>query len=351
MNTEKKPIDREAYYEDEISLYDLFRVLVKRKKLIAIVAAVVLIGCLIYVFAAQRVYRVQAILLPPAQGDVYLTNIDIAKDTEFKPEEIYKLYTQEIMSNDRWTSFTRQEKKFFPDPDSEVATENQLKLGKDKDFPGEHTLLTYDTSDQGNAATIFQAYLQFAQQNLVHTLTQQLSRYIQHNTKALEKEIQFERDAAKQKRMDKIVRLKSDLAIARKLGIVEDLYFSLGGKPTGNKSGVFNIFANNTRIPSYLRGTKAISAELTSLENRTSDDAYIPSLRQKQNELRKLKQVRFTPDAFHAYRLNGGIDKPLHPVKPQKILIMVLGGVLGLFLGIFAAFFAEFIAKAREQGV
>ena len=39
----------------------------------------------------------------------------------------------------------------------------------------------------------------------------------------------------------------------------------------------------------------------------------------------------------------------LKPVGVSKPLIVVLGVVLGLMLGVFAAFFAEFLARAREQ--
>jgi chain length determinant protein (polysaccharide antigen chain regulator) len=209
--------------------------------------------------------------------------------------------------------------------------------------------LQYDTPNKDTAVAIVQQYLHFAEQGLIDVLTQQITQYISHSTKALELEIQFEREAAKQARMDKIAQLESDLAIAKKLGIVDNLYFNLAGKLTGNKSGVFNIFTNNTSTPTYLRGTKVITAELESLKNRESDDPYIPSLRQKQDQLLKLSKVQFTPGAFHSYQLDGEITKPKHPMKPKKTLVLVLGVVLGLFLGIFAAFIAEFIAKAREQ--
>ena len=208
--------------------------------------------------------------------------------------------------------------------------------------------MKYDTPHKDTAVAIVQHYLHFAEQGLITVLTQQITQYINHNTKALELEIQFERDAAKQARLDKIVQLESDLAIAKKLGIVDNLYFSLAGK-TGNKASVLNIFTNSTATPTYLKGTKVIMAELDSLKKRTSDDPYIPSLRQKQDQLVKLKQMEFTPAAFHPYRLDGEITTPMSPLKPKKTLVLVLGAVLGLFLGIFAAFIAEFISKAREQ--
>lgn len=92
-----------------------------------------------------------------------------------------------------------------------------------------------------------------------------------------------------------------------------------------------------------------ITAELDALKKRESDDAYIPSLRQKQSQLLKLKQIHFTPDAFHPYRLDGEVSLLDSPIKPKKKLILMLGVILGLFLGVFSAFIAEFIDNAREQ--
>jgi len=349
QNNSNNSLREVNYNDDEISLYDLYRVLAKRKKLIAIILALVLVICGIYLLVAPKIYQVTAVLLPPTSGDVYLTNIDIANVTDFKPDQVFKLYTQELTSNERWYDFTKKDKKLFSDASRASLIKNPFVMDKDKNLPNDHILLKYDTPHKDAAVEIVQHYLHFAEQGLITVLTQQITQYINHNTKALELEIQFERDKAKQARMDKIVQLESDLAIAKKLGIVDNLYFNLAGKLTGNKSGVFNIFTNNPSTPTYLRGTKVLTAELESLKHRESDDAYIPSLRQKQDQLLKLMKVQFTPALFHPYRLDGEITTPKSPLKPKKTLVLVLGVVLGLFLGIFAAFIAEFVSKAREQ--
>jgi chain length determinant protein (polysaccharide antigen chain regulator) len=339
----------EYYREDEISLYDLYHVLVKRKNLIAIVLAAVLIVCGIYLLITPRIYQISAILLPPSPSDLYLTNIDVSKENKRKPADIFKLFGQEIISSEKWHDFTKAEKKLFPDASVNDLLDNPFKLAKDKDFPGEHTLVNFETTDRARSAEIVQHYLKFVEQRFTDSLIQQVSQDIKHQTKALELDIQFERQSARQQRMDKIAQLEADLAIAKKLNITENLFFNLAGKASDNKTGVFNVFTGNTTVPTYLRGSKVIAAELDSLRQRESDDPYIPTLRQKQDELVKLGKVRFTPDSFHPYRLDGEINKPRSPSKPRKKLVLLLGAVLGLFLGIFAAFVAEFVSKARAQ--
>ena len=337
------------YSEDEISLYDLYRVLCKRKTLIALVFAVVIVLCVIYLLIAPKVYQVTATLLPPAQSELYLTNIEVSAELNYKPENIFNLYSQEVVSNENWNKFIHEKKNLFPKLGRNEQMQNPLKLDNNKDFPGEHATIKFATTERDKAAEIVQQYLLFAKQNLIKVLTQQITSYMSHNTKALATEIQFERETARQSRMDKMARLQSDLAIAKKLGIEENLFFNLAGKASDNKTGVFNVFTGNTSIPTYLRGVKVLSAELDSLKNRQSDDPYIPSLRKKQDQLLRLQKVQLTPDVFEPFRLNGEIDKPQHPVKPKKVLVLVLGGVLGLFLGVFSAFIAEFLSKAREQ--
>ena len=350
MSTEQNNLVRDvSYSEDEISLYDLYRVLSKRIKLIISVIVATLVICGIYLLVTPKTYQVTAILLPPANSDLYLTNINVSDDMKFKSDHIFKMYTQEIVSNENWNQFVRKEIKLFSSIASNDHLGNPFKLDKDKNFPGEHAAVQFETTDQSGSAEIVRKYLLFAKQKLIDVLTQQITSYLSHKTRALALEIQFERQAAKQARLDDIAQLENDLAIAKKLGIEENLFFNLAGKASDNKTGVFNVFTGNTSIPTYLRGSKVLSAELDSLKHRESDDAYIPSLRKKQDELQRLQSVKFTPETFQPYRLNGDIDKPKSPIRPKKLLVLVLGGVLGIFLGIFAAFIAEFLSRVREQ--
>lgn len=257
MSIEQNNLLREAHYsDDEISLYDLYRVLVKRKNLIAIVVASVFAVCIIYLVSVQRIYQISAVLLPPTgSGNLYLTNLEIKDEADFKPEQAFKLYTQELTSNDRWSEYTKQEKKLFPRITKDEQFRNPFKVDKDKDIPYEHVVFKYETPHKDTAVEIAQGYLRFAERGLVDTLSQQIKQDIEHNIKALELEIQLDRDAAKQERLDKIVQLQNDLAIAKQLGIVDNAYFNLAGKGAGNMTGVFNIFTNNTTTPTYLRGT------------------------------------------------------------------------------------------------
>lgn len=59
-------------HEVEISLVDIVKVLLRRKKLILVVTAVSVCFSLFYAFSQQRVYQVETILLPPSFDNIML---------------------------------------------------------------------------------------------------------------------------------------------------------------------------------------------------------------------------------------------------------------------------------------
>ena len=109
------------------------------------------------------------------------------------------------------------------------------------------------------------------------------------------------------------------------------------------------VVASNLDIPRYMRGTKVLAAELEALKNRGSDDAFIQGLRAWQQEVERLKLIEYQPDQFQPYVLDGEINDPGFPSKPNFVLVLALSIALGIFLGVFAAFFLEFIKKAGQS--
>ncbi|NLG95146.1 MAG: hypothetical protein GX487_07290, partial [Acetomicrobium flavidum] len=101
--------EREPYYEDEIDLYQLIQVLLKRKKLIASVFLVVVIVTIAASYIMKPVYRVSAVVAPcqiyeqePVRDALIWREKDI--DT---PENIERLISQnpfhyEILTQLSW---------------------------------------------------------------------------------------------------------------------------------------------------------------------------------------------------------------------------------------------------------
>ena len=94
----------------------------------------------------------------------------------------------------------------------------------------------------------------------------------------IENTIAVLRKNEKDKRLDTIERLKEALNIAKALGIQDPVpAISLSSSTSSMLQA--EIKASNNEPPLYLRGEKALRAEITELESRTSDDPFIVELR------------------------------------------------------------------------
>ncbi|MCY1457908.1 hypothetical protein D9M71_752420 [compost metagenome] len=82
----------------------------------------------------------------------------------------------------------------------------------------------------------------------------------------------------------------------------------------------------------YMRGTKALKAEIENLESRKSDDPFIYNLRDMQTMLDFYKGLEVKAASVSVYRIDGGIDQPQTPVKPMKALLIILGLMIGLIV-------------------
>jgi len=87
-----------GYYppEDEINLADLWRVLVKRKKILLGVTAVVTLCALLYALLAPPVYRAEVIFLPPTVGDIQALNV--ANVQSIETGAVYRKFERNLSS-------------------------------------------------------------------------------------------------------------------------------------------------------------------------------------------------------------------------------------------------------------
>ena len=100
---------------------------------------------------------------------------------------------------------------------------------------------------------------------------------------------------------------------------------------------------------SYLRGTKTLSAQLESLQNRKSDDPFISDLRELQEKLDSISVTTINPEHIQVSKIDQPAIVPGKPIKPKKGLVIALAGGCGFFLGIFTAFFLNFVQKVRKE--
>jgi len=98
-----------------------------------------------------------------------------------------------------------------------------------------------------------------------------------------------------------------------------------------------------------MRGSKALEAEIRNLQDRQSDDPFIANLRVQQSSLSFYNDLSIDPALVAVYRQDGVVELPDQPVRPKKLLIVLLGLVLGLILGGIVALIHYLYAQATHH--
>jgi len=327
-------------FQDEVSLLDLYFVLVKRKMIILFTVALCVIASVLYVLFVTKEYHVSAKILMPSQDDLILSS---QAYENLAPEKIFTEYKILLLKDETWSNFVDEHKNLFQlQDDKKNVLQNPIEFGTDKSFIGEHVLVSYKSNDKDNINPVIEQYFDFVKRDYVDHLISSLNRKVIRSIEALKTDIVLARSFDAVKRKDAIILLASDLAIAKKLKIVESKQFSLNGRSK------LTVVAGKMNVPRYMRGTKILAAELDSLQNRASVDSYVPGLREKQQQLAKLQTIKFDAEHFSPFLHDGAIAKAVK-IKPKSRLILTLGLVLGIFLGLFMAFIVEFVQKTQKS--
>lgn len=106
-----------------------------------------------------------------------------------------------------------------------------------------------------------------------------------------------------------------------------------------------NLITSYSNDNTYLRGARAIRAEIERLRSRDSDDPYIEELPDLLKQEALLSSIDLNPESLAVAAIDRSALVPEDPIKPKKALILALGIVLGGMLGVFAA-----LARAMFRG-
>ena len=336
-----------AYYpaEDEISLADLWGVLVKRRKVLLAVTAVATVGAVLYALLATPVYRAEVVFLPPAANDiqalkVQVQNIEDIDIDSISVESVYTLFEQNLNSHpprriifDKMNLLEQFVSGKDQDPNHDVifGEFNQtLSITSPKIKTGETSIQTITlamewedpvliaeiinrVAEEVERATKSEVLLDI--QTRVNTRVTKLNQEIQRLRNSTIKRRQDEierleiaaalerktisdktsslRSKALGERLDRIASLKEASGIAHSLEIKDPIGYKLKkiSDATATKSQILTGISDNAP-QLYQRGYEALDAEIISLSNRTVDDPFIPELRGLQEKLKLLERNR-----------------------------------------------------------
>ncbi|WP_339488038.1 LPS O-antigen chain length determinant protein WzzB [Pseudomonas sp. EL_65y_Pfl2_R95] len=339
---------------DEIDLVELVKQLWFQKWII--VGCTILITALAaaYAFLSTPTYEASAGVMPPRLSDISGYNLgrSEAKLKEFTVEDVYDVFKRNLLSG----SLKRQ---FFDEIYLPSLPSEQSGAGKDTLWARFNSGLTIKAPDEKNNPDYYviavvgknpnvvaqwtNRYVKMAAAKSAEVMKGNLLTEIATKAQSLSRQVDALRLTAEKRRTDRIARLQEALIVADSVG-----YQSPQVTPGKTSSdGDFAEFMDGNLM--YMRGAKAVKAELAVLEKRTNDDPFIVDLRSIENEMDFLQKIDVRPDNVAVYTLDSPAQVPDTPIKPKKALILVIGLVFGGMLGVFAALVCIMFTKRRVQ--
>lgn len=358
------------YHDDEIDLFELAAQLWDGRWLIVLTTAVAFALALVYLQFAQPVYESEATLLPPTGSSIATLNVGRAgrivdvsavrleRIAPLKPVEasdIYRIFLRHLNSGTNKRLFfeevyatrERLEVENLEEPDYEREYQrflNHLSIvapGRNQTPDYYQVVFTY--SDPELAASWVESYIELAADKALAEIMANIGAELmaREYTLNLQKSTLVER--AQQDQQDTIAQLEEAFAIAEAIGIKEPLV--LMGREQNTERGV----AFQERNMLYLRGSRALSAELKALKARKNIEPFIEGLREIESELAYLNQVRPDAEGVFVYTLDEAATVPQSPIKPRKLIILLISIMAGGILGVFSVLLLNGIKSYQSR--
>lgn len=336
---------------DEIDLLDLLQGLWRQRGLIVVIALLITTISAIYAFVARPVYEAKAQLVPPANSEIAELNYGRTQAAELQPftvDQVYNVFLQHLQGDTLRRQF--YEEIYLPSLGEAGSKKGEasysrfsssLIITEQQDNGTHRASVAIQHADPATAAAWVQDYIQRAALSARQEVVSSATKEAQVRSQNLAQQIENARKDGARTREDKIARLSEALRIAKAIGLEN---------PPLIKSDISKeVSSRMDGELTYMRGVKALSAEIENLQSRASNDPFIDNLRHLQVQQRFYDDLDVQPRAVEVYRLDGVIEQPEIPVKPRKGLIIAVGLLVGLMLGSMVALVREFRRKGLLQ--
>lgn len=340
-------------HSDEIDLVELAQGLWEQKLLISLVTVLVTVLAVGYAFLSTPVYEGKSNVLPPRSADIAGYNLGRSEAglADFTAQSVYAIFTQNLRSYSLRREFFEQ--VYLPVETASQGVKAKDQLWEDfnkmlsvtnldvKNSPERFTV-TVQSSDANRAADWANIYVERVAGKTRQDMTDTLKTEISMQVKSIQSRVAVLRESARKIREDRIARLSEALKVADKVGLQAP---QVKASRTSS-DGELGQFVDGNLM--YMRGAKAIRAELEVLQNRKNDDPFIDGLRELENKLDFLAKVSVGSDGVAVFTLDSAAEAPETPIKPKKVLILAIGLVMGSILGVFIALIRGMLAKRCE---
>lgn len=352
-------------YQDEISLVDIVRVLLRRKSIIFGITVITLCIGLVYAFSQKKVYQVETLLLPPSTENIQALNV-INKSvssggvfSEFISNANSTIVREEFFNNYKITEAlsNKSNQDLIGGYDNVGHFLNSIKVNDSR--------IILEGTDKDRIGVWLDSFVEKVNQETKTQLVKKLQFSIDSEIKNLEEGIIKQRKARKFERKNELklleIRRKDELnklEFERK----EELRQLERAYQIANILGIHkNLFEPYSNYLPHMKGTKLLKAEIRVLKNQKLGDVYIkdPSeinkllftkkLRNSQEKLAKLKGVKIDRAKLQTVIVGKKAVHGIKEIRTNRKLIAILSLLLGGLLGIIFAFTMEYISKLKKQ--
>ncbi|EJN37614.1 chain length determinant protein [Pseudomonas sp. GM84] len=337
--------------DDEIELFDLVHGIWRQKLWVGLVAAPILAVGVAYALMAAPVYEAKLFVEPPTQNDIAQLNFGRGGDSGLIPltvKEVYETHLQALQSE-------AVRNKFFRDVYLPSLSDERRRGSRDALYSDFNRVLTVAPAkgsstryavtatmhDPQQATKWVGAFNELAAQSAKRKVLESNRSDMLIKADNLQSQISSEKNSARKEREDRIAQLKEALVVARSVGLEKP--------PLISEPLSVQVSAAMGGSLTYMRGSKALEAEIATLEARSSDEPFINGLRPRQEKITFYREFKLDPSVIRVFEQDGEVELPDQPIKPNKPLIVMLSLVIGLGAGLLTAFFKDLWSRRRAS--
>ena len=310
----------------------------------SIIILVNIIIATVFALNAPEVYTAKAYVLPPENKYIQALNLSASEvgntKRDYTVREVYPLVINNLQSRkyQRKFFFENNINKLFLNDDIEESFEKnfheqiglklQSKVSQIRMRSQDFLTVSFKSNESVKAATIINDYIDMVLADTAGELARSVNTTITKRINAYEADIDAKRNLAKTIKLDNIARLNEALSIAKELNINEVKMIS------SDITTIVNLEDESTTDNSklYLYGTKALKAEIISLESRLSEDPFTTGLRSLEQKIETLKNIKIDENNIKPATIDQRAIPPSMRSEPKRKLIVILGTAFGILL-------------------
>nr|WP_276559054.1 Wzz/FepE/Etk N-terminal domain-containing protein [Fluoribacter dumoffii] len=322
--------------DDAIDLLTLAKSLWKQKYIILLVTLISLFSGMTYLHFAKPLYEVNARIYPPYPIDIealnYGTTFPGKLIKPLKAITVYNIFSSALLAESTSHKFFNQiylpslaitpkdnlQKSILYNQFKRAITINEIP----KLTPNQYIIKARGPQASKLALWIRQ-YINMANNDAKKVIISMKSKHQQSILKEIQQRIDSARATARARTLDRMVRVKEALKIAQAAGVSTPL-------------PIMGNVVDDVEKPDlmYGRGSKALLAEIGNLNDRESDTAFFPALRELETDYNMYKNIKINAEDFRMFRLNAHLEEPSLPVSPKRSIVLGISIIMGLMCGV-----------------